>query len=647
MKIKITVILVILLSFSNLCRAQHADLQLSIQPVVIKGDKLPMLAVYKPGDLVGFKYTTKWEQIIIQIDEMKKVTGAQIYNNAGTMKTANPADSWDGGINLEYDYDGKTGGKNSFLVYADANTFTGPDENILFDDNDELVYMARDGGTIPPGDELFPLGIDHCSGVQIRNTDPVTGLVSYIYIFRRDLNYKSPLTGNALQQDAGLTHPVTYNFNFKRNNITRGPADYKEYYNRQFGPNPETSTVVTPHYIKGFGDRWIENSLIITTPATQGMLESARQNVLDGHKLSLIPLNVNQARTCHRNEYTFSGTANDDQTRRPLDGTEATSRKGYEGAFIANINGPLRCIRSFMGCNSGPLTQRDNICYDQMEVINTYLRVHPIDGIMDFYDYAPLAGKMIYNNNNNMPGTSQTINGHAYTGILIDGKNDVVKPGLVKWEMINSTSGSIFRYNLLHNPENVTGVFESTYYYDSDKPDSFEPQCTGDAVAWGASGITIRRKDPLNRPTALPNTEIRFAGDLNRLWFTQYNMYLQPETQLSERVHLINSIEKKIDVSITAWQHTADCENRKRVAVELYPNPSNGKFTLDIGGSVYQKVKMTIYDTQGKLVFHSDRVGQINETIDISRNISSGIYIMQLDIDGQKVARKIIITDKK
>ena len=64
-----------------------------------------------------------------------------------------------------------------------------------------------------------------------------------------------------------------------------------------------------------------------------------------------------------------------------------------EGAFIANKSGPVRAIRSYIGANSGPLTQREHIFYEQREDVRTFLRVHAVPGPWDFFDYSSAADR--------------------------------------------------------------------------------------------------------------------------------------------------------------------------------------------------------------------------------------------------------------
>jgi len=92
-----------------------------------------------------------------------------------------------------------------------------------------------------------------------------------------------------------------------------------------------------------------------------------------------------------------------------------------EGAFFTNKDGPVRAIRSYLGANSGPFTQRDHIFYEQRQDITTFLRVHEIPGVMDLYDYSPAASGMYYYNDWNTEG------------LLVDGVRIATYAALVLW----------------------------------------------------------------------------------------------------------------------------------------------------------------------------------------------------------------------
>ena len=49
-------------------------------------------------------------------------------------------------------------------------------------------------------------------------------------------------------------------------------------------------------------------------------------------------------------------------------------------AFIANINGPVRAIRSWVGANDAPLSQVDLISYEQKEELTNYKRSRSLPG---------------------------------------------------------------------------------------------------------------------------------------------------------------------------------------------------------------------------------------------------------------------------
>jgi hypothetical protein len=180
-------------------------------------------------------------------------------------------------------------------------------------------------------------------------------------------------------------------------------------------------------------------------------------DILDRHKNLFAPGN------CARSEDTFSNA---------------------EGAFIVNKSGPVRAIRSYVGANSGPLTQRDNIFYERRQDIRTYLRVHTIGGMMDFFDYSPDATGMTYYNDLNT------------SGVAINGVPDSVALGALQWQMVTGTHGSLMMASSLTT--NITGLAPTSYYLDDSTPGVV--QCTGDAFAYGSSGAMINQTIPCTDP---------------------------------------------------------------------------------------------------------------------------------------------------
>jgi hypothetical protein len=357
--------------------------------------------------------------------------------------------------------------------YADASTYAGVDRNPNIDPNDEIVFMAKDAGG-PAPQFVQPAGVVNGSGVQVRVTDPlIPGTVGYVYLFRQ---------AGGLDPAAGQDY-VTYNFNLLSGN-------YKATYKLQDGPNPENSLVSTGKYTHHFSDRWLSDRLTITVQGGSGV------DILDRHKALFAPGN------CARSEDTFDDA---------------------EGAFIVNKDGPVRAIRSYVGANSGPSTQRTHFFYPRREDIVTDLRVHTISSVMDFFDYSPAASGMKYSNSLN-PGDR-----------TIDGVPDTVTLGRTNWERIVGPQGGLVMTQKISTNLSLT----PTHYYldDSTPPDT---QCTGDAFAYGSSGPRINQTIDCTDPNAGSGTcDTNFLETTRTLWFepptltnsvaaTRYNQAVTP-----------------------------------------------------------------------------------------------------------------------
>jgi hypothetical protein len=275
------------------------------------------------------------------------------------------------------------------------------------------------------------------SGVRITATDRISHAKGYVFLFRR--------SGTKLKPGAGKQY-VKYFFRLLS-------GAYKATYKTAAGPNPENTVVSTAAYARHFGDRWLDD--VITVKAGN----ATRVDVVDRHKALFAPGN------CARSEDTFDNG---------------------EGAFIANLVGPLRAIRSYIGANSGPYTERTQIFYDQREDIVTDLRVHAIPSVMDFWDYSPAAAGMRYRNDRNL------------VGVVVDGSPDTPASGAPLWEKVDGAQGSITHVQRLIT--NVSDLSETNYYFDDSTVPSPVTQCTGDAVSYGSSGSYVNSDIPQTDP---------------------------------------------------------------------------------------------------------------------------------------------------
>jgi hypothetical protein len=382
--------------------------------------------------------------------------------------------------------DGSHGSGFTTLVYTDAGTFTGADSDSTLDANDEIAFMAADAGDVPPAFSE-PAGVVAGSGRQVSVTDPVGGGSGYVYLFRSD---------GSLDPSAGQQY-VTYTFN-----LLSGP--YLTTYNRNSGPNPENSTVASPYYTHHFSDRWVQDQFRIAAGGATNV------DILDRNKPRFAPGN------CVRTEDTFSNG---------------------EGAFIANRQGPVRAIRSYIGANSGPLTQREHIFYAQREDVRTFLRVHAIASIGDFFDYSAAASGMTYRNSANT------------TGVTVDGAPDSVAAGQITWESVSGAQGSLVMSGLFST--NISGFAYTSYY--EDKAVSPTDTCTGDSSSYAFSGPFF------NPPGGVPCTDPGLActAYLN----TVRTMYVTPPGLSAAGAQSYDALARApLQYSVQPWLSTGDSD---------------------------------------------------------------------------------------
>src|SRR4051812_29365351 len=299
--------------------AASAAKQTRPDPVVLAGSALPDLGGVTADELVAFRYRDakhrkgRWKQVPVQLDERKEI-------DFGSVPPSNSAVGTEGTV-----YGTAPIGVTE-VQYADPSTFVGADPVAGLDGDDEVALIASDAGDEAGRRVKRPKGTAG-SATAVKIADPLGGPKGRVYLYR---------SKGGLDPAAGKDY-VDYEFRLTS-------ADYRSTYRRADGPNPETSTITTAGYEIGFSDRWYYDSLAIKAGGAGGA------DILDGFKFGFAPT------TCTRSEATFNDA---------------------EGAFVANLDGPVRAIRSYVGANSGPLTERTHYFYPDRHLIVTDLRVHP------------------------------------------------------------------------------------------------------------------------------------------------------------------------------------------------------------------------------------------------------------------------------
>jgi hypothetical protein len=446
-------------------------------PVVLTGAELPALVGAAPGDIVAFRWRRddgvgSWQQMPVQVDQRKVVGFGQ----------QPPSNTTPGVAGTVYGYGT---GSVTALQYADPATFVGADPDAAFDADDELVFMVADAGGKPrAGEGADPAGVVPGSGVAVQLDDPLgTDRQGWMYLYR----------STTLDPAAGRDY-VAYDFA-----LTSG--DYKATYRRATGPNPETSSATTASYRIGFSDRWFEDEWRITAGGASGV------DVLDGIK------NRFALSTCIRSNLTF-----------------ATA----EGAFVANIDGPVRGIRSYVGANSGPLTQRTHTLYKDREDVVTDLRVHQIPGIMGHTDLSAAAVGMTYRN------------ATATAGVTVDGSPDPVGTGLPEWHLTTGSQGSIMEADTLETtviPEGGSLDDVADGFYLDDSATTVD-QCWGDPDFLGAHGTSF--------VSTIPNTDPA-QGVAATFRATTSTRFLPPGATTAQVEAWAAAVRQPLAVTVSAW----------------------------------------------------------------------------------------------
>jgi subtilisin-like proprotein convertase family protein len=86
-------------------------------------------------------------------------------------------------------------------------------------------------------------------------------------------------------------------------------------------------------------------------------------------------------------------------------------------------------------------------------------------------------------------------------------------------------------------------------------------------------------------------------------------------------------------------------EVKNNINLNVYPNPSNGVFTLNVNTTDVNELDIKVMNIQGQVVFvknNFDNVSTINEQIDLSDN-ANGIYFITVTSDKGIVTSKIIV----
>jgi len=424
-----------------LISASSATAEQRDDPLVIEGSRLEALTGIDPQRLVAFKYRRtrnrrheRWIQVPVQVDERRFV-------DFGQVPSTNSAPGSEGTV-----YGGDPIGHGA-VQYTDPNTWVGPDTDPTLDPDDEVALMSGDAGdrSRRHGRGLRPRHVRGKGATRVKLIDPLGGSARFLYLYEARRGGATP---------AGAPDYVSYEFSLDS-------GEYRSTYRRRTGPNPEHSLISTSEYRAGFSDRWFFDDLAVTGGGASGA------ELLDGYKFSFGPT------TCQRSEATFNAA---------------------EGAFVANLDGPVRAIRSYVGANSGPLTERTHVFYRDRHEIVTDLRVHAVPGPLLYHDLGSGGIGMTYFNSVNRQG------------VVVDGVPDQLSAELPAWHLWSGPQGALISVDRIEGTFAETLLEQASAWYLDDSTPAPNLQCWGDDRALGQAGIRSSAGMPSTDP-AIGGTE--------------------------------------------------------------------------------------------------------------------------------------------
>ena len=325
------------------------------EPIVVSGADLTALLGTVPEEVFVFRFESGagWQQIPHQVDERRMT---ELWAGAPC-----PA-----GCELRY-------------------VFSGTEGNGL-DEDDEVVFMARDVGGIASGSH--PAGVSG-PGYEVAVMVPGQGTAGYAYVF----------ASSGLMKDFG---PPLVSY-------TRTPID----------ADTEDTDIVTPHYHLHFSRLWVIDAIeVLPGGGGDGLDLLDRWKGRAGSLSALSGETEDVVGVC-------GGWSNHD----PDWGVHT---------YLGHINGPVRAIRSLQGACSYRNLTRVDVFYRGMAQLILNIRGHAMNDLYGYWDYSQAASPMVY------------YNPMVPDGTIIDGLNDPgypngdLAPDISEgWEQVDSAHGGI------------------------------------------------------------------------------------------------------------------------------------------------------------------------------------------------------------
>ncbi|MBC7693969.1 MAG: T9SS type A sorting domain-containing protein [Burkholderiales bacterium] len=267
-----------------------------------------------------------------------------------------------------------------------------------------------------------------------------------------------------------------------------------------------------------------------------------------------------------------------------------------------------------------------------------------------------------------LPSTITVTNGNAgsvtWIQNTVSGGNTTPKSIFINNASVTSTGGHIDVFETPIYDFAGTSSVTISYYYAYAKrlatqADSFRIQysldCGGTwinvlgvpttAIMAAASGATTTTAFvPTSSQWVAKTITASLLSALNNKPSVKFRFYFKSDAIVGRSNNIyIDQININGNVAVV----TGITELEKSMELSIYPNPTSSSATLDFNISEKEHAKISVIDLMGRVLEENirtaDTKGHVNYMINSNGSLASGVYIVNIDVNNQRVSKKIII----
>jgi photosystem II stability/assembly factor-like uncharacterized protein len=197
------------------------------------------------------------------------------------------------------------------------------------------------------------------------------------------------------------------------------------------------------------------------------------------------------------------------------------------------------------------------------------------------------------------------------------------------------------------NESSISNSFEIVL--DNDAPTVFISSSENTNTTSDPINVTITFSEEVNEfietDIVVGNGTISSFTETNaQIYHVDVTPALSGSVTVDVAAGVANDIVGNTNTAATQWaiSYTATgIEKLNEYGIKIFPNPTNGRFTIEIENN--NKIKdISIIDLSGRIIYNDLFSNENSKEIDLSE-FAKGIYILQLNLENEKLTSKIIV----